>query len=147
MQTIQEIENELKESIPITKHMGISLIKYDSDEIIITSNLDKHFNYQGTAFGGSLNTIALLPCYLMANKILKEQNLEFKSLVIQDSQVKYIKPVQANFKAICQRPDDATFTKVLLRKKTARIQIQSKIVLDNSEEAMVLFSGRFVAHI
>jgi thioesterase domain-containing protein len=140
----EQIEQDLLNSIPIVAKLGVQIQDYKDETISVSAPLSENFNYQGTAFGGSLNTIALLPCYLWANKICKP--LGFKSLVIQDSSVQYLKPVTGNFIATADKPENVeTFVKILKRRKSARITISSKIKRVDSDEVCVRFTGRFVA--
>jgi thioesterase domain-containing protein len=140
----EKIEQDLLNSIPIVAKLGVQIQDYNDEVIRVVAPLSENFNYQGTAFGGSLNTIALLPCYLWANKICKP--LCFKSLVIQDSSIQYLKPVDNNFIAIAKRPEgEEVFIKILKRRKSARITIHSFIKPVDRDEVCVKFTGRFVA--
>lgn len=145
MSQLREIEKELLKSIPILEHMGVKLLTFDAQEVVVSAQLDNHFNYEGTAFGGSLNTIALLPCYLMARKISLEQTKVINSLVIQDSEIKYLRPVRKDFIARCLRPDVTDFCEQFERRGSARLSLESHITYKDESEELVRFKGRFVA--
>ncbi len=142
---VAELEQMLFQKIPILTHMGVRVEENSSEQIVVSSKLEEHYNYEGTAFGGSLNTVALLPCFLMARQILRDAQIEAKSLVIQSSEAKYLRPVSGNFKAICRYPDSSQFIANLRRRGVARIELRSIITLSDASEELVHFLGRFVA--
>ncbi len=144
-QEIADIESMLLKEIPILTHMGVRVEEYSKSKIVVSSKLEEHYNYEGTAFGGSLNTVALLPCFLMARKVLADVGISPRSLVIQSSEVKYLLPVTANFKATCLYPDAERFISHLQRRGRARIELKSSISLASEDTSLVEFEGRFVA--
>lgn len=145
VEEIVELEKMLFDQIPILTHMGVRIEECSLEQIVVSSKLEEHYNYEGTAFGGSLNTVALLPCFLMARKVLKDVGIDPQSLVIQSSEVKFLKPVSGNFKATCRYPDATRFISTLKRRGIARIELHSAITLSEAGEELVRFSGRFVA--
>lgn len=145
---MQEIEEKLFKQIPILTQMGVKVEEYSREQIVVSSKLQDHYNYEGTAFGGSLNTVALLPCFLMAKRVLEDAGISPKSLVIQSSEIKYLKPVSGNFRATCLYPDPSLFIRNLKRRGIARIELNSKITLcegQSLDDELVSFVGRFVA--
>ena len=92
-----QYKQQLVDSIPVITALGVEIEEVGDNFILLRAPLDKNINYEGTAFGGSLNTVAILSCYLMAHHILKHNQIPFKSLVIQNSHINYLKPVTQDF--------------------------------------------------
>ena len=147
---LNEYKQQLIDSIPVITGLGVDIVEIDSCHVRLRAPLDKNINYEGTAFGGSLNTVAILSCYLLAHHILKSNNIPFKSLVIQNSNINYYKPVTGDFIALAkieeQRKIDKFIT-MIRNKNIARIELNSKIYSSHSnlEETKAEFNGRFVA--
>jgi thioesterase domain-containing protein len=68
-------------------------------------------------------------------------------IVIQESNTKFIKPVESNLSVTCsfesvEQKDK--FIKMFKRKGVARIQLESRITFDNDDH--VVFKGAYVVH-
>lgn len=145
---IEQYQNELLSAIPVVSAMDVSIVKVDKREIQLTAPLNTNINYEGTAFGGSLNTICVLSCYLMTHHLVKSYGYKIDSLVIQDSQIKYLNPVDKDFKASAV-PEDRScdlFLKLLDKKGQGRLNLNAKIT-DDFGKTLVEFNARFVAKI
>jgi thioesterase domain-containing protein len=145
MLDLKQIEQTIHEKIPISKEMGISLVKFDEGGLVIKAPLQNNINHRQTAFGGSINAVATLSgwafLYLMLNQIK-----EPPAIVIQESSITYLKPVAADFEAVCSWPETSKiefFYKLYHRKRKARLQLTSQILIDGDVAA--LFNGVYVA--
>ena len=138
-------KNELLASIPIVKGMDLDIQLVEVRKIVLSAPLNKNINYEGTAFGGSINTLAIFSCYLLTHHILKSNTVSFKSLVIQNSEINYLEPVSSNFLATAEVDQYSLdrFVSTMARRRVARLSVQSKITVD--EKTKCLFNGRFVA--
>ena len=136
---------ELLNSIPVVEAMNVDITDISADSIELSAPLDTNINYEGTAFGGSLNTLCILSGYLLVHHILKSQKIAFSSLVIQDSQVRYLKPVTENFhaRATITSENLKSFQKMMLSKGKGRAQISSVISTSQGSD-LVSFEARFV---
>ena len=144
---LEQLQSDLHREIPITRHMGITLVDYDDRRLTISAPLDKNINHRDTAFGGSLNTLATLAGWCLLNLITHSLEKQLK-IVVQDSTIRYIKPVMADFEATCRKPDRDEldrFLKTLRRKGRARIGLRSEI--SENGEPVVVFVGRYVVYI
>lgn len=140
----EQYKHELLSAIPVVSAMEIEIVDVSSQEIILKAPLNTNINYEGTAFGGSLNTLNILAGYLLVHHIAKSNQLNFESLVIQDSQIEYIKPVREDFLAIATIKNEAKFVDMFKRKKLARASIQSCIKTNQGGDELVRFQARFV---
>tara|TARA_A100001015_G_C14938998_1_gene691744 strand:+ start:1135 stop:1467 length:333 start_codon:yes stop_codon:yes gene_type:complete len=90
---------KLLSAIPVVSAMEVDIINIGIRELTLTAPLNTNINYEGTAFGGSLNTLCILSGYLLVHHIMHSEKIEINSLVIQDSQIKYLGPVNQDFYA------------------------------------------------
>lgn len=151
--TIFEMEFEknykesLLKSIPVVAAMDVDIVEITETSLILKAPLTTNINYEGTAFGGSLNTLGILSCYLLVHHILKCEEIPFSSLVIQDSSIQYLKPVDGDFYSRSECCNTKAFLNSLRRRTMGRAQMQASLstALSPSEvSAQVLFNGRFV---
>lgn len=136
----EEYKAELIESIPILEGMGIEIYEIQDHSVTLSAPLSKNNNYQGTAFGGSLNTICILSSYLLIHHILKSNKVPFKTLVIQDSSIRYLRPVDSDFAATAEvdANDTNEFLEAVKSKNKGRISVKANVM------GKVEFEGRFV---
>ena len=75
---LEQLQIDLHREIPITRHMGITLVDYDDRRLTISAPLDKNINHRDTAFGGSLNTLATLAGWCLLNLITHSLEKQLK---------------------------------------------------------------------
>ena len=63
MSGARRIQEVLHSKIPITRAMGVRVAEYDGRRLVLSAPLDANVNHLGTAFGGSLNALAVLSGY------------------------------------------------------------------------------------
>ena len=146
MSILERYKQELLSSIPVVAAMDVQIEDVKDNSITLGAPLNTNINYEGTAFGGSLNTVCILSCYLLVHHLLKSKDVGFSSLVIQDSQIKYLLPVNSDFSAtsVVTPKSEEMLLKMLDRKKQGRIQVKSAVKTNDSDDNLVEFSARFV---
>lgn len=146
MSLLDKYKDDLLNSIPVVKAMDVQILDILDQSITLGAPLNTNINYEGTVFGGSLNTACILSCYLLVHHLLKSNNVEFSSLVIQNSTINYKFPVQDDFKAqaIVSDQSAATLIKMLDKKGLGRVEVFSNIFTQSSSEHLVDFKARFV---
>ena len=142
---LKQTEQIVHCQFPLSKDIGVSLERFDTSGLIIKAPLSHNTNSHQTAFGGSLNAVAVLSCwtflYLMLNQIEEKP----AQIIIQKSSIHYLKPVTTDFQAVCAWPEQTLITRFQItyqRKKRARIELISKILTNN--EPAAVFNGAFV---
>jgi thioesterase domain-containing protein len=144
---LHELQETLYSEIPITKHLGLTVVSYDDEQLALSAPLEANINHKDTAFAGSLNALVTLSGWGLLWLILKEERLAAK-IVIQDSTINYLLPVTKDFVACCRKPDAAQltrFTNMLKRKGKARLELEAEI--REEEQLAVAFKGRYVAQV
>ena len=123
--------------------MGVRVEEYDGARLILTAPLEPNINHIGTAFGGSLNALAVLCGYGMLWLILQDAECH---IIIRESSISYERPVNGEIRAICQHPDAHSlldFKQSLEQRGKARIALTATIETEGKTAAR--FKGTFVA--
>jgi thioesterase domain-containing protein len=142
-QQLRETEAFFHEKIPITRTMGIRVEAYDGLQLMLTAPLAANHNHLGTAFGGSLATVATLAGYGLVWLELGDRTAH---VVIRESVIAYRRPVRGEIRAICRRPAEALLTAFKARfaqKGKARLRLE--VTIEEEGLVAVEFSGIFFA--
>ncbi|MDH5229779.1 MAG: thioesterase domain-containing protein [Gammaproteobacteria bacterium] len=142
----QTLEALLHHEIPLTHEMGFKVKICDLKQVELCAPLGININHKQTAFGGSLNTLAITASWCWLQNIMQCHELD-AHIVIQSNQSEFILPVTQDFCAIAYAPEEEKlqrFLKVFQKKGRARIEIHAKIF--QQQKIAVNFSGQFVAH-
>jgi thioesterase domain-containing protein len=137
-----ELESFLHEKIPLTLAMGVHVVECTDARIVLTAPLERNHNHLGTAFGGSLHTMATLSGYSLLWYLLREPDAH---IVIRESHMQYEKPVAGDIRAVCEAPSAAELGRLrdsLARKGKGRIELKSVVEGENAMAAK--FRGVFV---
>jgi len=136
-------ERFLHAHIPLAHAMGVKVESYLDGKLVLTAPLDANHNHLGTAFGGSLATLATLAGYALLWIELGDRDAH---IVIGKSEIHYRSPVRGELRAVCERPDPATlatFREHFARKEKARLTLD--VAIDGDGSAGVEFRGTYVA--
>ncbi len=96
-----ELEQTWHEEIPISKAMGIRVMDFANDQLVVRAELEPNINVHGTAFAGSLYAIAALCGWGMTWLQLKTRHID-GSIVIADGHIHYERPVKEPIVATCR---------------------------------------------
>jgi thioesterase domain-containing protein len=143
MSLIKQIQELLHTKIPITRAMGVRVEDYDEERLVIVAPLEANVNHLGTAFGGSLNALAVLSGYGLLWLEMRDTTCH---IVIRESSISYDRPVRGEIRAACFRPEAqvlAEFKKTFHEKGKARIALIAAI--EDEGITCVRFQGIFVA--
>jgi thioesterase domain-containing protein len=143
MSLARQIQELFYDKIPITRAMGVRVEEYDGRRLVLCAPLDRNVNHLGTAFGGSLNALAVLSGYGLLWLELQDAECH---IVIRESSISYDRPVCGELRAVCVRPGEealAAFRRRFNERGRARIRLSA--TLEDSGEPAVRFEGTFVA--
>jgi thioesterase domain-containing protein len=144
---LQALQQTLAQEIPITQYMGITVESYDDRGLILKAPLVGNTNPKGTAFAGSINALLTLAGWGQTWLILKELDGD-GDVVIQDSNIRYIRPVSGDFAALCHKPDQENIARLeqsLRKRGKARLELSAEIY--QRDVVAVEFKGRYVVHL
>jgi len=138
-----QIQELLHSKIPITRAMGVKAEDYDGRRLVLSAPLNQNVNHLGTAFGGSLNALAVLSGYGVLWLELQDAKCH---IVIRDSAISYERPVRGELRAVCVGPDTeelAQFRKSFHQKGKACLVLLATV--EDGGVPAARFRGTFVA--
>lgn len=146
---LEELERLIVEEMPITQHLEFSLVADERGRVRASAPLQPNANHMGSAFGGSLSMLATVTGWAMMHQVVQDAVEDMKrrvEVIIQESDIEYMRPVYENISVVCERPDEDAldrFQQMLDRWGRARLDLKCKI--DAAGERAVTFIGRYVA--
>lgn len=94
----ENLQKYVEEHIPIVKKMNFKIEKLDKEGISVKALYSEHINHRNSVFGGSISSLMTTSAWGWVKYIMEEID-EKSTIVIQESQVKYLKPVLSDFTA------------------------------------------------
>ena len=141
------LQNRIVGEFALAKHMGIVVESADDDAVVLRAPLEANANYKGTAFGGSLYSVAVLTGWAWVTRYLSARGLAADA-VIQESSMRFLAPVLGELRASTAAPPEAQlekFRKMLQRAGRGRIRL--RVEINYGETVAALFDGVFAAAI
>ena len=137
------LEQKIRSEIPVAGQMGLRVAGYESGTLTIEAALEPNINVHGTAFGGSLYSIAALTGWGLIYLRLQEVGIN-PNIVIVGGDVKYQLPVTEKIvaRSTLSDVDFSRFLQTYKRKGIARMT-QSVNIVTGQGVAMTL-AGRYV---
>lgn len=139
------LQNRIVGEFSLAKHIGIIVESADDDGVVLRAPLAPNANYKGTAFGGSLYSVAVLTGWAWVTRYLAARGLAADA-VIQESSVRFLSPVHGELRARTAAPPEAQidkFRKMLQRAGRGRIRL--RVEINYGETLAALFDGVFAA--
>lgn len=141
--TAGELEAYLHSAIPLSGLMGVRVEACGDGRIVLTAPLSTNHNHLGTAFGGSLATVATLAGYCALWVALGRKDAH---VVIRKSSMDYLRPVTGDIRAVCEFPAEATKSAFLDRfEKHGKARMELDVSISENGEQCLRFQGEFVA--
>ena len=144
---IRELQEVLDRDIPLTRSIGIRVVSFDENRLEVEAPLEPNRNHKGTAFGGSLYSVAVTAGWGLVYLILRRAGLD-GHIVIQDNSTRFLLPVPGplSASAVAAEPSELpSFLGRYRRQGRARLDVRVAISLEDGRSAME-FSGRYVVH-
>ncbi len=135
----------LRTRIPLAAAMQIEVLAADAEAVRIGVPLAPNTNQHGTAFGGSVATLAMLTAWSLLHVRLQAAGIP-NQLVIQRGCVEYERPIAGAFSArssLRAAADWPPFVNGLRRRGKARIAV--RVALEYEGATAARFDGEFVA--
>lgn len=123
------LQNRIVSEFALARHIGIVVESIDDHGVVLSAPLPPNANYKGTAFGGSLFSVAVLTGWAWVTRYLAVADLAADA-VIQESTVRYLAPVQGMLRATLVAPSAhkvEKFKKMLQRAGRGRIRLNVHI--------------------
>lgn len=123
------------EDIPLARHIGVQVLAYDGRSLVLGAPLEANSNHKGTAFGGSLYSLAVLAGWGLLSLEFEARGIDAE-IVIQECTVDYRLPVTGDFTARAIAPEASRIercVRMLARYGKARIEIATAIEREGLE--------------
>ncbi len=100
----ESLNRRIAEQIPVTAHMGLRIVAWDGEGLRMEAPLAANRNDKGTAFAGSLASLAALAGWALIT-LQVEERLGAASVAVCRSEMDYRQPVDGDFQALCRLSD------------------------------------------
>jgi len=142
---VAALRRKLTTEMPVTQRLGIRLSGFNGGGVRLRAPLAANINHQGTAFAGSLNAVATLAGWATVWLLLRRRGHP-AHVVIQDSSIRYLRPVTTDFEAICAAPPEEQVARLLdALSRRGRGRIELEVTVRDDAGAAIAFRGRYVA--
>ena len=131
------LQTTLIDKIPLARPMGIEVLNASSDCVCLKAPLEGNTNHQGTGFGGSIYSLAVLAGWGLLTAWLKECDFD-GVVVIKTAAMDYRKPVTGEMRAACCFDDGdglARLERMLATKGRGRIDLLVSVQVAGEEVA------------
>jgi thioesterase domain-containing protein len=141
------MEAHLHRYIPLSASIGVKVVELElgPDRVVLEAPLSPNLNHRETAFGGSVAAVAILAGWTLVHARLRAEGLP-GHIVIQESSVRYERPIHGAFRAVCDGVDDQQWSRLvraLTRRGKGRIKADVRLTVDG--EPVGTFHGTYVA--
>lgn len=140
-----ELQTYLHSHIPLSAAMQVEVVQATPDIIELRAPLAPNINHRGTAFGGSISTLATLACWSLL-RVRTDGMQPAPHLVVRRNSVEYVAPIIGEIRAIVRFPTDADWTGIqaaYANKGRARVKLDAEVLA--GEVVAARFTGEFVA--
>ena len=139
------LQERITAEFPLARHIGIVVERADDGGIVLSAPLAPNANDKGTAFGGSLFSVAVLTGWSWVARYLDAAGIAADA-VIQESTIRYLRPVHGELHAALVPPaaaEVAKFRKMLERARRGRIRLD--VHIDHAQAPVLEFTGIYAA--
>jgi thioesterase domain-containing protein len=139
------LQQRIAREFPLARHIGIVVDSADDAGIVLRAPLAPNSNDKGTAFGGSLYSVAVLTGWSWVARYLAAHELKADA-VIQESTIRYLAPVEAELCASLEAPLEAQVSKFRrMMERAGRGRIRLCVDIHSQAAVAVRFEGVFAA--
>ena len=143
--TPAELEHYLHAHIPLTRAMQLTVRGITAEQVVVSAPLAPNVNHQGTMFGGSASTLAIVAAWSLLHTRLRAAGLAPR-LVIQHNTMDYEAPIDGECLATAMldaQADWAAFVRTLRLRGRARIAVIAQLSCGGQRVGQL--AGEFVA--
>jgi thioesterase domain-containing protein len=139
------LQRRIAQEFALARHIGVMVDRADDAEVVLRAPLAPNANHKGTAFGGSLYSVAVLAGWAWATRYLAARGFAAEA-VIQESNVQFIKPVLGELCARAAAPAEAQIDKFRrMLERAGRGRIHLRVEVTSGPTLAVVLDGSFAA--
>ncbi|MGD0490638.1 MAG: YiiD C-terminal domain-containing protein [Steroidobacteraceae bacterium] len=142
---VDYLQDRIDREFPLARHIRVSVDRAHDGGVVLRAPFAPNSNHKQTAFGGSLFCVAVLSGWGWATRYLAARGLDADA-VIQESTMRYLKPVKGEFQGALKAPPPdqlERFLKMLARSGRGRLRLHVEI--HDGQTLAARFDGVFVA--
>lgn len=142
MLTADQLESEIRRGIPLAAQMAFRVSELSPNTIRVAGGGRENINVHGTAFAGSLYTVATLALWGLIRARLPDN----ATLVLAEAKIRYRKPVVGDLLAHCEI-DTVDMEGFLQRlHKRGRARLDAKVEIACETDTAVEYQGTMYAY-
>jgi thioesterase domain-containing protein len=142
---VDYLQRRLDHEFPLSRHIGARVECADDRRLVLCAPFAPNANFKGTAFGGSLFSLAVLAGWAWATRYLVTRQID-ADVVIQQSTVDYLAPANDELRAVLEAPAPASLQKFRrMLDRTGRGRIQLQVGVFDGRTLATRFDGLYVA--
>jgi thioesterase domain-containing protein len=125
--------------------MGVTVAAAEAARVVLRAPFDINHNQHGTAFGGSLDALAILTGWAWVQLAVEREGLDCY-VVIQRSAIAFDRPLTADLEATCEAPAPerlARFFETFRRHGRARLEM--RVTVEHAGLTVARFEGAYAA--
>ena len=139
------LQERIAAEFPLARHLGVVIESADDSGLVLYAPLALNANHQGTGFGGSLFSLAVLAGWAWVTRYLAGSDIAADA-VIQESTIRYFIPVQGVLRATLLAPPPASTDKLLrMLRRAGRGRIGLTVDIHQDAILATRFEGIFAA--
>jgi thioesterase domain-containing protein len=141
----ESLQERIDREIILARHIRVIVESASDAAVVLRAPLAPNTNHKGTAFGGSLYSLAVLTGWAWATRYLAARAIEADA-VIQESSMRFLAPVRGEMRACMEIPaasDVERFQRML--KRAGRGRIRLRVNMHYGETLATVFDGLFAA--
>ena len=126
--TAQHLQQAIRATIPLSQHMGYTINNLSEHSITVSAPLENNVNIHGTAFAGSIYSVATLTAWALVYHILQNHQPD-ATLVLGEGQIKYRAPIKGDLQCYAEISDveHREFLNALTEKSRSRIMVKVNV--------------------
>lgn len=121
---LSDLQVLLHREVPLSRHMGVAAESYDGVTLALGAELAPNINIHGTAFGGSMYSLAALCGWALLRLRLEDLSLQAE-VVLGSARIDYRQPVRSKLmaRAACAACDFEAFARRVGDNRRASVEV------------------------
>lgn len=121
---LTDLQTLLHKEVPLSRHMKVAVDSYDGDTLVLSAGLQPNINIHGTAFGGSMYSLAALCGWSLLRLKLEDSSLEAE-VVVGAARIEYQRPICSRLfaRAACESDHFDAFAARVRRGQRASVEV------------------------
>lgn len=137
MTNIDKVRQKLKGQVPLVEHMGVDLVFYEPGHVITEAPLEPNLNTHGTAFGGSLYSVATMCGWSLVHLTLMDAGFD-PGVWVSRGEVTYLKPVDGVIRAESRASEATRQALVADYREKGRARVDLTVEIRNQQNELAL---------